>query len=74
MTPPTPAQVRADRKAAGHTQAKAAELVHASRRTWMSWESDGPEGRGMSPADRELYLLKTGQHPDWVLVARPARR
>lgn len=68
---PTPDQIRAARLAAGHTQAQAAEVIHSARRmTWADYE----EGRRVIPlAAWELYLLRTGQHPDWGLVDRPRR-
>lgn len=67
---PTPGQVRSAREAAGHTQAQAADLVHATRRAWQNWEATGTEGRPMPPAVWELYRLRAGQHPEWVLMAR----
>lgn len=65
ITQPTPDDIRAARAAAAHTQAEAATLVHAARRSWEAWESTAPgtATRAMPLASWELYLLKTGQHP-----------
>lgn len=63
----TPAEIRAARTAAGHTQTQAGEIVGGTLRTWQDWEA----GRRIMPlAAWELYRLRTGQHPAWVLVAR----
>lgn len=59
---PTPAQVRAARKAAGLTQTQAAELVHAAGwRTWWNWEkeSSSAESREIPLAAWDLFLIKT---------------
>lgn len=60
MTRPeyTPAQVRAAREAAGHTQTQAAAVVYRGLRSWQKWELDE---RDIDPAVFEFYLLKTGQ-------------
>lgn len=59
LTPPSPFQIRAARKAAQLTQAQAAEVVYSpSYRTWQDWE------RGETPMPIglwELFMLKTGQ-------------
>lgn len=55
---PSPAEIRAARKAAGLTQARAAQLIHCSRSSWAEWESGVSK---MHPAFWELFLLKTGQ-------------
>ena len=54
--PPTPAQIKRARAAAGLTQGAAAELVYKNIRTWQAWE--GGENP-MEPAFFELFLLKT---------------
>lgn len=60
MTKPTPALIKSVREAARLSQAEAAALVHASRRTWQNWEA--PEGSGnhrpMPPAVWELFEAK----------------
>jgi DNA-binding XRE family transcriptional regulator len=70
LAQPTPEQIRLARTAAGHTQAEAAELVHAARRSWEAWESTSPgtATRAMPLASWELYLLKSGQHPQLVIA------
>jgi DNA (cytosine-5)-methyltransferase 1 len=55
--PPTPAQVRAAREAAGLTQTEAGALVHVNLRSWQKWE--GGE-RAMHLAFYELFLIKSG--------------
>lgn len=55
---PTPAQVRASRKAAGLTRAEAGAMVYHSRRAWQNWELGA---RDMDPAVLELFYIKTGQ-------------
>lgn len=59
---PTHEQVRAARQAGRHTQAQAAALIFVTRRAWAYWESGQ---RQMSTAEWELYLMKTGQHPEY---------
>lgn len=66
MQTPTPDQVIAARKAAGHSQTAAGQTIGVSLRTWQYYESD----REMLAGLYELYLLRTGQHPDLVLVPR----
>ena len=65
---PAPADIILARQRAGHTAARAAELVHSQRgQTWLDWEA----GRRQMPgAAWELYLLKTGQHPADRLAPR----
>ena len=52
---PPPPVIRAARKAAGMTQAKAAEVVHAGLRTWNRWENGSQK---MPLAEWELFLRK----------------
>ncbi|CAJ4368781.1 XRE family transcriptional regulator [Burkholderia pseudomallei] len=54
--PPTPAQVRAAREAAGLTQGAAGAVVHVDLRSWQRWESGE---RTMHLAYWELFLIKT---------------
>ena len=58
MTHPTPAQIRAARKAAGDTQAEAAAVIYKQPLAWARYELGTRE---MDPALLELYRLKTGQ-------------
>lgn len=62
ITQPTPEQIIAARTAAGDTQTQAAQRVHATLRTWQSWESSGTSKRIMPLACWELYLIKTHQN------------
>lgn len=64
-----PSVIREVRAKAGHTQEQAAHTVGVARRTWQDWE------RGiaaMMPGLFELYLIKTGQHPELRLTWRKA--
>lgn len=55
INPPSPAEIRAAREAAGLTQSQAAALVHSGLRSWQQWESGG---RKMHPAFWELVRAK----------------
>jgi putative transcriptional regulator len=61
MGGPTPAQIKAARKAAGLTQTQAASLIGKPLRTWQNWEGDPalPSSRKMDAALWELFLIKT---------------
>lgn len=67
MDQPTPDQIRAERQSLGLTQTQAADLVHAHRQSWAKWErpAGDPEHRAMPLASWELYLIKSGRHPDF---------
>lgn len=75
---PSPAEVRAARKAAGLTQQQAGMLVSrgaaGSRadRAWQGYEADleSSDHREIPAAVWELFLLMTDQHPKVRLVAR----
>jgi len=81
MPAPTASQLKAARIAAGLSQVQAAELMgypvqQGSRgglqsRTWQALESETDE-RTMQGPVFAMFLLLTGQHPDFVLAARPA--
>jgi DNA (cytosine-5)-methyltransferase 1 len=60
VAPPSPAEVRAARAAAGITQTEAAELVHSALRSWQQWEAEPgtADHRRMHPAIWELFRLK----------------
>ncbi|MEN9489573.1 MAG: hypothetical protein RJA63_22 [Pseudomonadota bacterium] len=58
------------RRLAGHTQTQAGAAVHAALRTVQQWE--GGE-RAVPKAALELYLLKTGQHPEEKISKKPTR-
>ena len=79
MPIPTGDQLKAARIAAGLSQAQAAELMGyplqtGSRggmqsRTWQALESTTDE-RNMQGPVFAMFLLLTGQHPDWVIAPR----
>ena len=81
MPIPTGDQLKAARIAAGLSQAQAAELMGyplqtgsrggVQSRTWQALESTSDE-RNMQGPVFAMFLLLTGQHPDWVLAQRPA--
>lgn len=81
MPVPTGEQLKAARTAAGLSQAQAAELMGyplqtgsrggVQSRTWQALESMGDE-RNMQGPVFAMFLLLTGQHPDWVLAPRPS--
>lgn len=52
---PSPADIRAARKAAGMTQPVAGALLHSSSRAWQQWEAGD---RRMHPALWELFTMK----------------
>lgn len=76
MPPPSGEQLKAARQAAGLNQAQAAELMGfalqtGSRgglqsRTWQALESPTDE-RNMQGPVFAMFLLLTGQHPDFEL-------
>lgn len=55
---PSPAGIRAARRAAGLTQEKAAEIIGATRRAWQEWEAGR---RNMPWAKWELFQIKVEQ-------------
>jgi putative transcriptional regulator len=65
---PTPADIRAARKAAGLSQTAAGALCHRSLRAWQAVEAGD---RTLDLAAWELFLLRTGQHPSHKMIARP---
>lgn len=78
---PTGEQLKAARVAAGLSQAEAAELLGyplqtgsrggVQSRTWQALESSSDERNMQGPAFA-LFLLLTGQHPDYCLASRHA--
>jgi len=63
----SPEDIEKAREVAGHTQTAAAEAVGATLRAWQYWEKGE---RNMSPALFEYYLLRTNQHPHYILQKR----
>ena len=80
MPVPTGDQLKASRTAAGLSQAQAAELMGyplqtgsrggVQSRTWQALESTTDE-RNMQGPVYAMFLLLTGQHPEFELVRRP---
>lgn len=65
---PTTEEIRAARQAASHTLAQAAATIYSDRgQTWQDYEAGR---RAMPLVAWEMYLLRTGQHPRWVLTDR----
>ena len=81
MPVPTGEQLKAARVAAGLSQAQAAELMGyplqtgsrggVQSRTWQALESMGDERHMQGPVFA-MFLLLTGQHPEFVLAPRHA--
>ncbi len=79
MPAPSGEQLKAARLAAGLSQAQAAELMGyplqtgsrggVQSRTWQALESPGDERQMQGPAFA-MFLLLTGQHPDYCLLSR----
>lgn len=78
ISPPIPDEVRQARRAAGLTQAQAAQLVAVSHeraeRTWQNYEAAVGKAahRDIPLAAWELFLLMTGQHPTLKVQPRTA--
>jgi len=75
-TAPSPADVRDARKRAGLTNAQCAQLFgyrvseRGISRAWEQKETEGVNGRAMSAAEWNYFLLVTGQHPTLTLRRR----
>lgn len=79
MTAPSGEELRNARLAAGLSQAQAAELMGipvqvgsrggVQSRTWQALESQTNE-RQMQGSAFAMFLLLTGQHPDYELVTK----
>ncbi|WP_342720445.1 helix-turn-helix transcriptional regulator [Acidovorax sp. FHTAMBA] len=79
MLTPTGDQLKAARTAAGLSQAQAAQLMGyplqtgsrggVQSRTWQALESTSDE-RNMQGPVFAMFLLLTGQHPEFVLAPR----
>lgn len=68
MTKPTPEAILMARKTAGLTQEQAAQHLGSHNRVWRMYESGD---RALSAPLWELFLLKTGQHPNFALTEKP---
>jgi hypothetical protein len=72
---PTPQQVKEARLRVHISQSQACDLVHVREvMTWSKWENekhaDADGHSGISPATWDLFLMKTGQHPGFLLLPR----
>lgn len=65
----TPAEILQARTAAGLSQSAAAALVHLS--SGLRWSEYERGVRNIDPARWELFLLLTGQHPRFAVIAKP---
>lgn len=66
----TPDDIKLARIAAGLTQPQAAELVAVHPMNWSKYERGVQH---MAPSMYELFLIKTGQHPEFIRIERHAR-
>ncbi len=55
---PLPSDIRAARERAGLTQTEAADLIHATMRSWQDWEAGVAK---MRPYAFGYFLMSTGQ-------------
>lgn len=62
---PIPPEILSAREAAGLTQAEAAALLQAPQPRWAEYENGK---RSPDPFRWALFLLLTGQHPQWRLA------
>lgn len=65
--PPEPDAIRTARIVAGLTQTEAANVVHASLRTWQQWEAGD---RKMHSGLFELFRIKTAQQGSQPIASR----
>lgn len=73
VEPPSAAEIAALRKELNVTQAKAAKLVGINERTWQYYEYNGDNDKrkkSPSPTTWGLFLLATGQHPIFEVIAK----
>jgi len=70
LPPPTPADMKALRKAAGLSQRAAADLVGLSDA--MRWSDYERSVHVISPQNWALFLLAIGQHPRLRIAVRRA--
>lgn len=62
--------IHAARVAAGLSAREAASLVGVTLITWQRWEGQSARKTEIPYAYWELFLLKTGAHPDFRLAQR----
>ena len=69
MLIPSPEKIKQARTEAGLTQTQASDLIFKSCRAWQQYEKGDRE---MDFAYWELFLLKSGSHPDLIINKRDA--
>ena len=62
--------IRAARKTAGLSCAQAGSLAGVNGHTWQRWEGQTARKTEIPLANWELFLLKTGNHPDFQLIEK----
>lgn len=60
-------QVKQARLAAGLSAREAGELIGVSGLSWQRWEGQSSRQTKIPYAAWQLFLLLTGQHPDFIL-------
>lgn len=68
--PPSPADVRAARMAAGLTQQACANRFGYTLTGWQKKENSSTSMRSLSRGEYELLLLLAAQHPQFELIPR----
>lgn len=63
----SPEQVKQARLAAGLSAREAGALVGVSGLTWQRWEGQSSRQTEIPYAAWQLFLLRTNQHPDFIL-------
>jgi DNA-binding XRE family transcriptional regulator len=61
---PAPELIQKTRNVLGYTQKEAADMVHVSLRAWQLWEVGD---RKMPPGLWELFVIKAGLHPVYMV-------
>jgi transcriptional regulator with XRE-family HTH domain len=69
---PTKEQIKEARQEAGLTQIQAAEIALLGNSVRRSEYENGKEN--MDPARFELFMIKTGQHPEFIRRKTPGRK
>ena len=64
-------QVKKARLAAGLSAREAGEMVGVSGLTWQRWEGQSSRTTEIPYAAWQLFLLRTGQHPEYQLSKNP---
>lgn len=69
-----PATIRAAREAAGLSAREAAALVGVTTVTWQRWEGQTRMKTRIPFAHMTLFLMLTGQHPEFTLITKSKGR